>query len=764
MVNAIASKPQAVYIKNMDSHLTALNPMQRKAVEQLDGPVLVLAGAGTGKTRVLTARLAHLLISGKATPHQILAVTFTNKAAGEMRERVAKYVGSPVEGWWIGTFHSIAARILRRHAPLLDLKPTFTILGDDDQERLLKQIMQGRDIDTKKTPPRMVVDTISRWKDRVMTPGDLGPGDASDIADGKMREIYREYQERLKTLNACDFGDLILHCITLLRNQPDILAQYQRHFRYILVDEYQDTNLAQYLWLRLLAQGHQNICCVGDDDQSIYGWRGAEVGNILRFEEDYPGAEVIRLEENYRSTGHILGAASGLIAHNRGRLGKTLWAASHQDGEKIAVMSLWRGDEEVRFIADEMEKRRRTGDPWSRMAILLRTGYQTRAFEEHFLSRGIPHRVIGGMRFFERQEIRDAIAYLRVIAQPDDDMALLRIINLPKRGLGNTTVDDILQAARSSGQSLTQAIARLLGTDALRPKVKTTLASLMDDFARWRQLGAETTHLRLAETVLEESGYLAMWRAEKSPEAQGRLENLRELVSGAMAEFEDLPAFLEHVSLVMDTESRKGEDAASIMTLHGAKGLEFDTVFLPGWEEGLFPGQRTLDENGSAGLEEERRLAYVGITRARKRAFISHAGERYLFGSLTTPLPSRFLAELPEEHVSRKMSSFSPPRFGGYGERQKPEKPAQPKWSREWRERQNAAPAERPPAPKTISLRESEGGFGLGERVFHQKFGYGKVIGMDHDRLDISFEHAGRKKVLDSFVIPADEVGEGMFT
>jgi len=738
----------------MDSHLASLNPMQRKAVEHLDGPVLVLAGAGTGKTRVLTARLAHLLITGKASPHQILAVTFTNKAAGEMKDRVAHYVGTPVDGWWLGTFHSIAARILRRHAALLGFKSTFTILGDDDQERLLKQIMQAHDVDTKKTPPRMVLDAISRWKDRVMGPDAITPSDAGDIADGKIRALYTEYQDRLKTLNACDFGDLLMHCITLFRRHEDILAQYQHHFRYILVDEYQDTNSAQYFWLRLLAKAHRNLCCVGDDDQSIYGWRGAEVGNILRFEHDYPGAVVIRLEENYRSTGNILGTASGLIAHNRGRLGKTLWASGGDAGDKVTVMSLWRADEEPRFVADEMEKRRRAGDPWRSMAVLVRTGYQTRAFEERFLERGIPHRVIGGMRFFERQEIRDALAYLRVVAQPDDDMALLRIINLPRRGLGETTVDALLQVARTSGISLTQAIAKLEGTNEIKTKARNTITTLMADFARWRSLAETGSHTQLAETVLEESGYLAMWRAEKTPEAQGRLENLRELVSGAMAEFDSLAAFLEHVSLVLDAESNKGDDAMSIMTLHGAKGLEFDTVFLPGWEEGLFPGQRTLDENGSAGLEEERRLAYVGITRAKKRAFISHAGERYLFGSLTTPLPSRFIAELPEDHIVRRSSTFSPPRFSGYGQ-----KPAQPSWSPGWTE---SGPKRAQTAP-VKSLRESAGGFALGERVFHQKFGYGKVISVDHDRLDISFEHAGRKKVLDSFVVPADEAGEGNF-
>src|SRR6266404_2291426 len=630
-------------------YLDGLNQAQREAVEAVEGPVLVLAGAGTGKTRVLTTRLAHILMTGRATPGQILAVTFTNKAAREMRDRIAALIGRPVEGWWLGTFHALAARLLRRHAELVGLKPNFTILDTDDQLRLLKQLIVAAGIDDKKWPARALLGVIERWKDRGLTPDKVRGGEPLDLANGRLLELYRDYQERLRLLNACDFGDLLLHNLTLFTGNPELLRDYQQRFRYLLVDEYQDTNVGQYLWLRLLAQGHRNICCVGDDDQSIYGWRGAEVGNILRFEGDFPGARIIRLERNYRSTHHILGAASGLIAHNRGRLGKTLWTEQNE-GDKLTVRGLWDSDEEARFVGEEVEALQRRGAALGAIAILVRAAFQTRAFEERFITLGVPYRVVGGSRFYERQEIRDAIAYLRVVNQPDDDLAFERIVNTPRRGLGDATMRVLHALARHQAVPLTTAAARLVETDELKPAARRSIGRLLGDLESWRARLADTAHPELAEMVLDESGYTAMWQADKSPEAPGRLENLKELVN-AMAEFENLAGFLEHISLVMENAEVNPGDMISLMTLHSAKGLEFDVVFLPGWEEGLFPHQRALDETGAAGLEEERRLAYVGLTRARRRVVVSYAARRGMHGLWQDTLPSRFIGELPAAHV-----------------------------------------------------------------------------------------------------------------
>jgi DNA helicase-2/ATP-dependent DNA helicase PcrA len=583
-------------------YLSALNETQREAVEALDGPVLVLAGAGTGKTRVLTTRLAHLLNTGKAGPGDLLAVTFTNKAAREMKDRVAALIGRTVEGWWLGTFHALAARILRSHAEIVGLKPNFTILDSDDQLRLMKQIVQAADIDDKKWPARAVLHQIERWKDRGLTPDKIGIAEAGDFAGGQAPEIYRTYQERLKTLNATDFGDLLLHNLTIFLSRPEILARYQQRFRYILVDEYQDTNVSQYLWLRLLAQKYRNICCVGDDDQSIYGWRGAEVGNILRFEEDFPGARIIRLERNYRSTQHILRAASGLIAQNEGRLGKTLWTED-DPGEKVLLRGLWDGEAEARYVSDEVEAIERRGESLGRIAILVRAGYQTREFEERFITAGVPYRVVGGPRFYERQEIRDALAYLRLVHQPSDDLAFERIVNLPRRGIGDSTLQLLHRFARANEMPLSEAALRIVGTDELKPAAKRALSRFMEDVGRWRGFARNLPHTELAERLLDESGYTAMWQNDRSPDAPGRLENLKELVV-AMAEFETLEGFLEHVSLVMENAAADPGDMVTLMTLHSAKGLEFDHVFLPGWEEGVFPHQRALDETGLSGLEE----------------------------------------------------------------------------------------------------------------------------------------------------------------
>jgi DNA helicase II / ATP-dependent DNA helicase PcrA len=857
-------------------YLADLNPEQRLAVETLEGPVLVLAGAGTGKTRVLTTRVAHILATGHARPSEILAVTFTNKAAREMKQRVGTMVGQIVEGMpWLGTFHSIGVKILRRHAELVGLKPDFTILDQDDQIRLMKQLLEAENIDEKRWPARVLAGLIDSWKNRGLTPDQVPAGEAASFASGRGKKLYAAYQERLKVLNAADFGDLLLECIRLFREQSEVLRQYQARFRYILVDEYQDTNVAQYLWLRLLGQSTsapsprtpspsplvgeggersepgegatvadravqanpspasppslgsggsapspargegepslrhgdppqpartlKNICCVGDDDQSIYGWRGAEVDNILRFEHDFPGARIIRLERNYRSTGHILAAASHLIAHNQGRLGKTL-RTEDEPGEKVKVTSCWDSEEEARAIGEEIEQLQRDDGhgnphPLDEIAILVRASFQMREFEDRFITLGLPYRVIGGPRFYERQEIRDALAYLRVIHSPADDLAFERIINVPRRGLGDATVQLLHDHARRRRVPLTAAAQAVIETDELKPKPRAALRDLLAAFERWRAQKDSLPHMRLAEIVLDESGYTEMWQKDRSADAAGRLENLKELIR-SMEEFENLAGFLEHISLVMDTEKSEGE-AVSIMTLHSAKGLEFDTVFLPGWEEGLFPHQRTLDDQGRAGLEEERRLAHVGITRARRRVNIYFAANRRMHGLWSSNIPSRFLDELPEDHVEVRESRGGFAAYGNTGASRFDEMThfgssyGTPGWQRAQArgrfgdfdedgegyrdEAMNDATRSPPPRagegqgggirgkprrrlPLTIEgelVAKSTGTvseFAIGDRVFHQKFGNGNVTAVDGNKLTIQFDKAGEKRVVDSFV------------
>jgi DNA helicase II / ATP-dependent DNA helicase PcrA len=849
-------------------YLSGLNPEQREAVETLDGPVLVLAGAGTGKTRVLTCRIAHILSSGRARPGEILSVTFTNKAAREMKLRLGQMLGQAVEGMpWLGTFHSIGGRILRFHAELVQLKSNFTVLDVDDQIRLLKQLLQAENIDDKRWPARMLAGLIDGWKNRGLTPSQVPPGEAAVFGNGKGGKLYAAYQERLKILNAADFGDLLLENIRLFREHPDVLRQYQNRFKFILVDEYQDTNVAQYLWLRLLAQapskpgvplsavipGHpdipgraegpnhdvrshigespegslrdsgfapdaapgnndgnavaqsaampppKNICCVGDDDQSIYGWRGAEVDNILRFDHDFPGAKVVRLERNYRSTGHILAAASHLIAHNEGRLGKTL-RTEDVDGEKVTVTGSWDSEEEARGIGEEIEELQRAGHKLNDIAILVRASFQMREFEDRFVTLGLPYRVIGGPRFYERAEIRDALAYLRVINSPADDLAFERIVNVPKRGLGDATVQMLHDHARKRRIPLFEAARAVVETDELKPKARGSLRDLIVSFDRWRVQREVTSHTEMAEIVLDESGYTEMWQKDRSADAAGRLDNLKELVR-SMEEFENLQGFLEHISLVMDRDGGADDDAVSLMTLHSAKGLEFDNVFLPGWEEGLFPSQRTLDEQGRAGLEEERRLAHVGLTRARRRAKIYFATNRRIHGTWSTTIPSRFLDELPAHNVEITESKggsgwggsggYGPSRFdnvesfgssyttpgwqraqanrargqggrqgngqgqagGGFNENQSPFS-----GSRRDTSSRGGDFSRGKRAPLTIEgelIAKSTGTtseFSLDDRVFHQKFGYGHVVKIDGNKLTIAFEKAGEKKVVDSFV------------
>ena len=727
-------------------YLEGLNESQREAVEAIEGPVLVLAGAGTGKTRVLTTRLAHILMQNRANPGEMLAVTFTNKAAGEMKERVSHLVGRPVEGWWVGTFHAIGARILRANAELVGLTPKFTILDSDDQIRLIKQLLDVHDIDEKRYPPRAISGIIQRWKDRGFMPDKVPTSDA-EHGDGKVLDLYQDYQARLQTLNATDFGDLLLLCLKLFQENPEVLKQYQRRFRYVLVDEYQDTNIAQYLWLRLLGQEHRNVCCVGDDDQSIYSWRGAEVGNILRFEEDFPGARVVRLERNYRSTPHILAAASGLIKFNEGRLGKTLWTDVNE-GEKIRVRGVWDGEAEARLIGEAIEAYQVKGENLRNMAVLVRAGFQTREFEERFITLGVPYRVIGGPRFYERQEIRDAVAYLRVVSQPDDDLAFERVVNTPTRGIGKTSLQVIHVYARAERISLTRAITALSETDELRRQARNSLADIMAMFARWRMQSATQVPAELCKQILEDSGYIDMWRAKKDPDAPGRLDNLKELVV-ALEDFETLGAFLEHVSLVMENEERSDTDKVNIMTLHGAKGLEFQTVFLPGWEEGLFPNQRSLDEGGLASLEEERRLAYVGITRARVRAMVSFAANRRVYGQWQSQTPSRFVDELPADHIDMFSES------GVYARRDGMLNQTEDPFANVdgiGRSRRRMVEATQSPRFKPEGNSE---GLGVGTRIFHQKFGYGRVLTIDGDKLEIDFEKAGQKRVMASFVLPA---------
>ena len=727
------------------AYLDGLNESQGEAVEAIDGPVLVLAGAGTGKTRVLTTRLGHILMQGRAQPGEILAVTFTNKAAREMQERVGHMLGTPVEGWWVGTFHALAARILRRQAEAVGLKSNFTILDADDQVRLIKQILIVRDIDPKRFPPRTFSAVIQRWKDRCLMPDKVASADAVDQLGGHAVEVYKTYQSELKRLNAADFGDLLMLCVKLFQEDPKTLKYYQNRFRYILVDEYQDTNVAQYLWLRLLAQTHKNICCVGDDDQSIYSWRGAEVGNILRFETDFPGAKVVRLERNYRSTPHILGAASGLIAKNEGRLGKTLWT-DLIEGEKVQVHGLWDSIEEARWVGAEIEAYQARGEGLNTMAILVRTSAQTREFEERLITLGLPYQVIGGLRFYERQEIRDAVAYLRVIAQPDDDLAFQRIANVPKRGLGQATMQSVHIHARARGISLTVAIGQLLGTDELKARPQKILGELLDRFAHWREEAQHRTPSELMKYVLDESGYKDMWKLEKSIDAPGRIENLNELVVG-LGDFDGLGNFLEHVSLVMDNDDKRDVDKVTLMTLHGAKGLEYDSIFLPGWEEGLFPHQRALDETGVQGLEEERRLAYVGLTRARKKVIITFAANRRIFGQWQSALPSRFVEELPLDHVERAGDAGLS--RGGFADSGTPYSAEGNGYGGGWKRAANKKPAhEIVYGTKGIN----NDGLDVGQRIFHQKFGYGRIRSFDGDKLDIDFEKAGYKKVMSSFV------------
>ena len=755
----------------LPAYAARLNAPQREAVLTTEGPVLMLAGAGTGKTAALTARLAHLIATRRAWPSEILCVTFTNKAAREMRERVGRHIGDAVEGMpWLGTFHSIGARMLRRHAELVGLKSNYTIIDPDDQLRLLKQLIQENDLDEKRWPARQLAGLLDRWKNRGLNPGDLDAVENESYANGRGAQFYKLYQDRLKALNACDFGDLLLHMLNIFREHHDVLAQYQQRFKYILVDEYQDTNQVQYLWLRLLAQARKNICVVGDDDQSIYSWRGAEVANILKFEKDFPGAAVVKLEQNYRSTPQILGAASGLINANSERLGKTLWTELPA-GENIRVIGVWDGPEEARRVGEEIERLEREGAPLDQIAILVRAQYQTREFEDRFIQIGLNYRIVGGFRFYERAEIRDALAYLRTIAQPADDLAFERIYNQPKRGLGAKTLEAMRRHARRTQMPLTAASLDLCDTDELPARARNNLVALLGQFVHWREQVDKVTPSELLRRVLAESGYEDMLQKDRSAESAGRLENLTELAR-AMEDYDTLGDFLEHVGLVMDNDRAGDGEKVTIMTMHAAKGLEFDHVFLPGWEEGVFPSQRAIDEGGLASLEEERRLAYVAITRAKRRCTILHAANRRIYGQWTSSIPSRFIEDLPEEYLTSEttmtggaslwranwsetddpfahVSTNRPDRSGARG----------PGWQRALSSGYDATPKRlaEPGRSAASFAAQPRSDISIGARVFHDKFGYGCVTDQEGNKLTIEFEKAGEKRVLDSFVTLADD-------
>jgi DNA helicase-2/ATP-dependent DNA helicase PcrA len=749
--------------------LDRLNPPQREAVLTTDGPVLMLAGAGTGKTAALTARLGWLLRQRLAWPSEILCVTFTNRAAREMRERVGALIGPAVEGMpWLGTFHAIAAKMLRRHAELVGLTASFTIIDTDDQLRVIKQLIQAEGLDDKRWTPKTLAGLIDRWKNRGLNPADLDALDNEAWANGKGQRFYTLYQDRLRTLNACDFGDLLLHMLNIFRRERDVLETWQQRFRYIMVDEYQDTNAVQYLWLRLLAQVRRNLCVVGDDDQSIYSWRGAEVANILRFEKDFPGAKVIRLEQNYRSTPHILGAASGLIAENSQRLGKTLWTEAN-GGDRLRVIGVWDGPEEARRVGEEIERLEREGCPLDAIAILVRAQFQTREFEDRFLQVGLAYRIVGGFRFYERAEIRDALAYLRLIASPADDLAFERIWNTPKRGLGDKTLEKLHRFARAHALPMLRAAQQITDTDELPARARTTLIALTRDFARWHDSAATLTPAELVRTVLDESGYTAALQAEHSTEASGRLENLSELAR-AIEDYETLPDFLEHVSLVMDNEANTDGAKITLMTMHAAKGLEFDQVFLPGWEEGVFPSQRAMDEGGLASLEEERRLAYVAITRARRRCTVLHAANRRIYGQWTSSIPSRFVGELPADHVEEETTmsggaSLWRAHWSEHGDpfadavRTNPSRVASrgPGWQRAATAPIDVIPRRVPEPSRSAAsfAAKPRADIAVGARVFHEKFGYGQIAEQDGNKLEIDFDNAGRKRVIDSFIRPA---------
>ena len=729
-----------------------LNEVQKEAVLHDNGPLLVLAGAGTGKTGVLTTRLARILMENMALPGEILSVTFTNKAANEMKSRVGNLIGDMVTGLkWLGTFHSIGAQILRQYPEKVGLKNGFIILDTDDQLRLLKQIIKEENIDDKKWSAKGLLSLIDNWKNKGLSTNQISSDDGDYFANGKGKVLYKKYQDQLKFFNAADFGDLILECIRLFNENPDILESFQNRFKYMLVDEYQDTNTSQYTLLKLLSGKWKNICCVGDDDQSIYSWRGAEVTNILKFEKDFLDSKIIRLEQNYRSTGNILAAASKLIEANESRFGKTLWTSSN-GGEKVSVTSTWDGEEEARIITDEIEQQSLNKKNLDEVAILVRASFQMREFEDRFVSIGLPYKVIGGPRFYERKEIRDANAYFRLAIQPNDSLALERILNVPKRGIGETTLKKIKDYAKNNNIPTIDSIRDLIKTSEIKPKTKISLGHFIELTERWNDLIAERNHYEMAEIILEDSGYLEMLRNDDTITAAGRLDNIKELFR-SIEPFESLNAYLEHISLVMEIDKNPEGNKVSLMTLHAAKGLEFDYVFLPGWEEGVFPNQRSLDEGGVKSLEEERRLAYVGITRAKIKSSIFYAANRKMHNQWLSSIPSRFVNELPEDNIEVNLSHFSGNK-GNFTDIKEDDIFDQSDYSTPGWERakiQSLSNKRIQEEEKIISV-DTNSKFSPGMLVMHKKFGKGKIQTVDGKKLTISFGDNGIRKVMENFV------------
>lgn len=747
--------------------LEELNPEQRQAVECTQGPLLVLSGAGTGKTKVLTTRLAYILSNMLAQPWNCLVVTFTNRAANEMKERVQNLIGDTVNSVWLGTFHRICVKILRAHAELVGLKHNFTILGEDDQKRLIKQILEAEGRDDKKYPPQSFVDSISRLKDKGITVDKA----VSEFRSSILLTVYQKYQTRLLELNCVDFGDILLDTLILLQSNPEVADIYLDKFKYIMVDEYQDTNVTQYLLLRLLSQKHRNICCVGDDDQSIYSWRGAEIENILRFQKDFEDAKVIRLERNYRSTANILNAASSLIAHNTERLGKTLKVAENSPSaryadDKIRVNNYFSGEEEAKQITSEIEKLHHNGFNYSDIAVLVRTAAQTREFEEKFINEAIPYQVIGGPKFYERAEIRDILAYLRVLLQPSDDLAFERIINKPSRGIGAKTIEKLRQITHLKQVSMFDAVEYLLAeASGISSKAKNNLIEFINNFKTWRELLVHVQPADLTNQIINDSGYMDMLKNDTSAEAEGRIENLRELIN-VMSDSDNYPTmeeFLEHVSLVMDNDSSMDGNKVMLITLHSAKGLEFDAVFLPGWEESLFPHQRSLDEGGANSLEEERRLAYVAITRAKRKLYISMATSRRIYGEWKNNPPSRFLNEIPSSclQITNQVSSCyngsgsyyggssyqnSASKYGGgYAKKKFSTKPSYQKYVDDDEHKYSYE------SVNDEYQSRSKNSY-IGVRVYHDTFGYGKIISVSGQMCVVDFDNYGKKKVMGSYL------------
>ncbi|MEL0185222.1 MAG: UvrD-helicase domain-containing protein [Hyphomicrobiales bacterium] len=737
-------------------YLSYLNEQQKEAVLHTEGPLLILAGAGTGKTSVLTSRLAHIIHNKLAFPNNILAVTFTNKAAKEMQFRIGNIIGNAVEGMnWLGTFHSIGTKLLRMHAELVHLKSDFTILDTDDQLKVIKEVIRLLDIDEKQFPPRLFLSFIDQCKNKGLSPENVKTHMDLDSIHEKSLEVYKNYQQRLKTLNSADFGDLLMLPLHILKENEAILNKFQSIFKYILVDEYQDTNTVQYLLLRVLSQKNKNIACVGDDDQSIYGWRGADVNNILNFEKDFEGSKIIRLEKNYRSTVNILGAARSLIANNIDRLGKELSSSSDEVGDKVRVVSVWSAEDEAIFITDEIDRKLISKTDLNQISILVRASFQMREIEDRLILNSIPYRVIGGPKFYERQEIRDVIAYLQLLLNQNHDLKFERILNVPKRGLGETTIRMLNDASKIYNLSLFDVSKKLIQTDELKPQQRTQLSSFIAMVENWKRKLDELDHVTLTELILEDSGYIEMWEKDKTPSSLTRIENIKELV-GQIAEFNSLHEFIDHVSLVLEVENDQSTSKVSLMTLHSAKGLEFDCVFMPGLEEGIFPNQRSLDEKGNIGLEEERRLAHVGMTRAKKYLYLINSQNRRVYGNWMQSIPSRFISEISREFIDddATLNAAAINTINTYGNTF-----------------QNIAPYDY--QKKKLSAMErlkAAGHFDnsievfddisddnneivfQNQRVFHTKFGYGIVIGNENDRVEVDFDKAGKKIVLSSYL------------